>query len=98
MTSLRWIRQRYVKESDEETSRTVEMYDMVSLVSTRSGKLSMQMGVDNGKDVEIVMIKTNGDLTQKNDEDRAEEKVIEANTEEDEELSPCAGRTGRRTE
>ena len=31
---------RYVKESDEETSRTVEMYDMVSLVSTRSGRLS----------------------------------------------------------
>ena len=35
---------RYVKESDEEESRTVEMYDMVSLVNTRSSKLAMQVG------------------------------------------------------
>ena len=34
---------KYVKESDEEESRTVEMYDMVSLVSTRSNRLSMQI-------------------------------------------------------
>ena len=33
---------KYVKESDEEESRTVEMYDMVSLVSTRSSKLAVQ--------------------------------------------------------
>ena len=34
---------KYVKESDVEESRTVKMYDMVSLVSTRSNKLSVQL-------------------------------------------------------
>ena len=33
---------RYVRESEEEESRTVEMYDTVSLVSTRSGSMAMQ--------------------------------------------------------
>jgi hypothetical protein len=33
---------KYVKESDEEESRAVEMYDMVSLVSTRSSRMAMQ--------------------------------------------------------
>ena len=42
---------RYVKESDEEESRTVEMYNMMSLVSTRSGKLLTQKGAGTEKDV-----------------------------------------------
>ena len=71
---------RYVKESDEETSRTVEMYDMVSLVSTRSGKLSTQIGEGKSKQVETV--EANGDPTQKDEQDKTGEKVIEATKEE----------------
>ena len=37
---------KYVKESDVEESRTVKMYDMVSLVSTRSNKLSVQLSAE----------------------------------------------------
>ena len=40
----------YVKESDEEESRTVEMYGMVSLVSTRSSKMMMQMSAGKQKE------------------------------------------------
>ena len=45
---------KYVKESDEEESRTVEMYDMVSLVSTRSSRLSRQIttGEQDEQDVQ----------------------------------------------
>ena len=82
---------RYVKESDEETSRTVEMYDMVSLVSTRSSRLSAQREACNGEERETA--KADGDLTQNNDESEAEGNAIAAREEKDEEVTSRQNRS-----
>ena len=44
---------KYVNESDEEEPRTVEMYDMVSLVRTISNKLSMQSTPGDQKEEDV---------------------------------------------
>ena len=81
---------KYVKESDEEESRAVEMYDMVSLVSTRSSKIAMQ--ASTGAEGEHKASEKEKEITPDGDEPKTKEAAVVADTGGDEEIQIQAER------